>query len=94
MLFALICHDKANGLALRKEKRPAHLSYLEGHGDQLVYAGPLMGEDGQTPAGSLIVLDVPDRNAAESFAAGDPYARAGLFENVEIRATKRVFPHN
>ncbi|WP_022729429.1 YciI family protein [Fodinicurvata sediminis] len=92
MFFALICHDKANGLALRKEKRPAHLAYLQGHADQLVYAGPLMGEDGQTPAGSLIVLDVPDRNAAESFAAGDPYARAGLFENVDIRATKRVFP--
>lgn len=92
MFFALICHDKPNGLALRKEKRPAHLAYLQGHADQLVYAGPLMGEDGQTPAGSLIVLDVPDRNAAESFAAGDPYARAGLFDNVEIRATKRVFP--
>lgn len=92
MLFALICHDKPNGLALRKEKRPAHLAYLEGHKDQLVYAGPLLGEDGQTPAGSLIVLDVPDRVAAEAFAAGDPYARAGLFENVEIRATKQVFP--
>ncbi len=29
---------------------------------------------------------VADRAAAEAIAAGDPYAKAGLFESVEIRA--------
>jgi uncharacterized protein YciI len=36
--------------------------------------------------GSLLILDVPDRTAAEGWAAGDPYAKAGLFGRVEIRA--------
>jgi len=92
MLFALICHDKPNRLELRLQHRPDHLAYLEGHADQLVYAGPLLGEDDRDPAGSLLVLDVPDRGSAEAFAAGDPYARAGLFARVDILQTKQVFP--
>ena len=40
--------------------------------------------------GSLVVLDVADRAAAEAWAAGDPYARAGLFARVEIRRWNKV----
>ena len=40
--------------------------------------------------GSLVVLDVPDRAAAEAWAANDPYARAGLFERVQVRPWNRV----
>ena len=40
--------------------------------------------------GSLLIIDFPDRVAAESCAAGDPYAKAGLFESVEIRPWKKV----
>ena len=35
---------------------------------------------------SLIVVDGADRAAAEAIAAGDPYAKAGLFESVKITA--------
>ena len=41
-------------------------------------------------AGSLVILDVPDMAAAESWAKSDPYAMAGLFASVEIRPWKRV----
>jgi len=51
-------------------------------------AGPLI-EDG-VMRGSLLILDAPDRAAAEAFAAGDPYARAGLFASVEILEWKKV----
>lgn len=91
MLFALICTDKPGGLSVRLDNRPAHLSYLEGFADQIAFAGPFLDADDK-PCGSLIVIEVPDRNAAENFAAGDPYARAGLFQHVEIRHTKQVFP--
>jgi hypothetical protein len=37
-------------------------------------------------AGSMLIIEVADRAAAEAFAASDPYAVAGLFERVEIRA--------
>ncbi|EFG9941320.1 hypothetical protein BL470_005420, partial [Escherichia coli] len=43
------------------------------------------------PNGSLVVIDVADRSAAEAFAANDPYARAGLFESVEIKPWNWVF---
>lgn len=92
MLFSLHCVDKAEGLAIRKENRPAHLEYLEGHLDSLVFAGPTLTDDGGTPTGSLIIIDVADRAAAEAFAAGDPYAKAGVFESVTIQATKQVYP--
>ncbi len=91
MLFALTCSDKPGSLSIRQETRAEHLAYLESFADQLVFAGPLLGEDDK-PCGSVIVIDVPDRHAAETFAAGDPYARAGLFAKVEIHATRQVFP--
>ncbi len=92
MLFALVCTDKPGAVQVRSDNRPRHLRFLERHADQLVYAGPLIGEDGETPAGSLIILDVPDRTAAEAFASQDPYAEAGLFQSVSIKPTRRVFP--
>jgi len=85
MLFALICTDKPNGLALRKANRPDHLAYLESLGDTLVFAGPFTEEDGQTMNGSLIVIEAPSLAEAREIAEGDPFARAGLFAAVEIR---------
>jgi uncharacterized protein YciI len=37
-------------------------------------------------------MEFPDRAAAEAFAAGDPYRKAGLFESVIIRRWKKVLP--
>jgi len=92
MLFALICHDKPGSLDIRLANRPAHIDYLTAHAGSFAYAGPLLGTDGETPIGSLLVVDVDDRAAAESLAAGDPYAKAGLFADVAIMATRKVFP--
>jgi uncharacterized protein YciI len=92
MLFALICRDKPGSLDTRLSNRPAHVDYLAANAEIFVYAGPLLGADGETPVGSLLVIDVADRAAAEAFAAGDPYAKADLFADVEISATRQVFP--
>jgi uncharacterized protein len=93
MLFSLNCVDKpADGLAIRKENRPAHLEYLEANIGLIKYAGPTLTDDGETPTGSLLIIDVADKAAAEAFAAGDPYAQAGVFESVTIKATKQVYP--
>jgi uncharacterized protein YciI len=43
------------------------------------------------PCGSLLIIDVADRAEAEGFAISDPYAKAGLFESVQIRGYKEVF---
>ncbi len=93
MLFSLICVDKpAEGLPLRKENRPAHLAYLDANIAQIRYAGPTLTDDGETPTGSLLIIDVPDKAAAAAFAAADPYALAGVFESVTIKATRQVYP--
>jgi len=88
MLIALIAHDKPGALALRMENRQAHLAYIEATG-VVAQAGPLLDAQGQM-AGSLVVLDVPDMAAAESWAANDPYAQAGLFADVQLHVWKRV----
>jgi uncharacterized protein len=85
MLFALICTDKPGGLPIRKENRPDHLAYLKSLGDALKFAGPFTEEDGETMNGSLVVIEAPSLESARSIAAGDPFAKAGLFASVEIR---------
>lgn len=85
MLYALICNDKPDSLAIRLANRPEHVAYLENLGDTLVFAGPLIGEDGATMDGSLIVIEATSLEAARTIAAGDPFAKAGLFATVDIR---------
>jgi uncharacterized protein YciI len=35
--------------------------------------------------GSLVVIEAASLHAAKEIAAGDPYAKAGLFASVEVR---------
>ncbi|WP_296764414.1 YciI family protein [Sediminimonas sp.] len=88
MLYALIARDKAGALDVRKANREAHLAYIDETG-VVAQAGPLLDDDGGM-IGSLVILDVADMDAAQAWAAQDPYARAGLFESVEIVAWKKV----
>jgi uncharacterized protein YciI len=85
MLYALICTDKLGSLDLRKATRPDHIAFLKSLGDAVVLAGPFTEADGETPNGSLIVVEAGSREAVEAIAEADPYARAGLFASVEIR---------
>lgn len=88
MLVALTAHDKPGALDMRLANREAHLAYIEATGvvDQ---AGPILDDAGQM-CGSIIILDVDRMTDAEAWAAGDPYAKAGLFESVTLQAWKRV----
>ena len=85
MLYALIFTDKPNSLAIRKAKRPEHVEYLQSLGDNVVLAGPFTEPDGETMNGSLIVIEAASLEAARKIAAGDPFAKVGLFASVEIR---------
>ena len=87
-LFALICTDKADRLDLRMATREAHLAHIRDTG-VVQQAAPFLDAEGKM-CGSLVILDVADRAAAESWAAADPYAQAGLFAKVRIEEWKRV----
>ena len=87
MLIALIARDKDGALQTRKDNRDAHLAYIDATG-VVAQAGPLLM--GGEMAGSLVILDVADMAAAEAWAESDPYAKAGLFESVELIEWKKV----
>jgi len=89
MQFAVICADRPGSLDLRLATRPGHLTYLALYADRIVHSGPMLDLDGR-PCGSLLILNVADRAAAEGFAAADPYAQAGLFESTVIRGLRTV----
>ena len=88
MRFALMTKDKPGALQTRLDNREAHLAYIAETG-VVEMAGPVLDDDGQM-CGSLIVLEVADMTAAQEWAENDPYAKAGLFESVTLRAWKKV----
>jgi hypothetical protein len=55
-----------------------------------VYGGPLI-EDGRM-IGSVLVLDLPDRAALDSYLAQDPYFVREIFEKVEIFDSRWMVP--
>ncbi|SLN42605.1 YciI family protein [Ruegeria meonggei] len=87
MLIALIARDKDGALQTRLDNRAAHLAYIEETG-VVAQAGPLL--NGDAMIGSLIILEVEDVAAAQGWADNDPYAKAGLFQSVELISWKKV----
>ena len=87
MHFVIHAIDRSDAGSLRGRTRPAHLDYLGGF--EVIFGGPMIDDDG-VMCGSLIVVQAEDREAAEAFAAGDPYALAGLFETVSITAMRPI----
>jgi len=92
MLFALTCRDKPDHLQVRLDNRPAHVAFLTKLNAEgtLKIAGPFLDDDGK-PCGSLVVIEAKDRNEAARIGSEDPYAKAGLFESVRIRAWNWTF---
>lgn len=88
MRAALFCHDKPGALPIRLENRAAHLAYIEATG-MVEMAGPLLDPEGSM-CGSLIVLTADNLQAAQDWAAHDPYAKAGLFASVTVIEWKKV----
>jgi uncharacterized protein YciI len=84
-LFVITAIDKPGALAIRLEHRPAHLAYLAEHEGVVKLAGPfLTAAEGGDPRGSMLIVEAADVAAAEAFAAGDPFAVAGLFERTTV----------
>lgn len=87
MRFAVICRDKPGALEMRLANRAAHLAYI-GETGIVEMAGPLL-EGGQM-VGSLVILATDSLEAANAWAAGDPYGKAVLFESVTVIEWKKV----
>lgn len=99
MYYAVIANDAPDTLAKRLATRTAHLARLETlqFEGRLLLAGPCPAIDSATPgpagfAGSLIVAEFDSLEAAQAWAATDPYAAAGVYASVTVRPFNRVFP--
>ena len=86
--FLINARDKAGALSVRMENRPAHLEWAKEYADRILMGGPVLAEDGETFAGSTFVVEFDTLADAKAWVQEDPYARAGLFETVEIRPFK------
>jgi hypothetical protein len=99
MLYAIIGDDAPGSLERRLAARPAHLERLKALQDagRLLLAGPCPAIDAPDPgpagfAGSLIVAEFESLEAAESWAAADPYVLAGVFARTTVRPFRKVLP--
>lgn len=89
MLYIIYQIDKPGGEAIRAATRDDHFAYLDAHADILVLGGAMLAEDGTTRTGSVLIVNVPDRAAADAFSENEPFRKAGLFERVEINRMRR-----
>ena len=92
MLFAFMLADAPGVAAVRAEVRPAHKAYLAAVADRIAFAGPLLADDGETPWGSLLVIDFADRAAALAWLADEPFTRAGVYGTRTVQAYRNLWP--
>lgn len=91
MYFVIQGIDKPDSLALRLQTREQHLAYVGQFIDQILVAGPFLGETGDM-IGSMLVMDFADLASANRFAEEDPYNKAGLFADVSVREWRKSLP--
>ncbi len=89
MLFTVIAYDKENSLALRMATREAHFAYAR-ESNNIKLGGPFLDAKGDM-AGSLIIFEAENIDAAKRWHANDPYVKAGLFAHSEVRPWKPTF---
>jgi uncharacterized protein YciI len=91
MPYIVDATDKAGAAALRSLNRPDHLAYVDANVGMVIAAGAKLADDGETAIGTLYLIDVNERAAAEAFIAGDPYSKAGVFGTILITRWRKGF---
>lgn len=90
MLYIVYGEDRAEGAAeIRQAKTPEHLAYLDRHKHAIVLAGALLTDDAGKRIGSVSVINVKDRAAAEAFVTAEPFRNAGLYRSIKIRRMRK-----
>ena len=55
----------------------AHESYFASYGDSFIFRGPIRSADGADNIGTALLLELPDRAAADRFWNQEPFAKNG-----------------
>src|SRR5437016_5056718 len=87
MLFVIHATDFKDAMDTRAKFYRAHRIHLdqaEEYNVDVATAGTLVGDDGETPVGSIFVVDAKDRAAVDAFTRSDPYHVNKVWERVQI----------
>ncbi|WP_086801786.1 YciI family protein [Streptomyces caniscabiei] len=82
--------DRPGSLPLREELLEEHWSYMDGYAKELIARGPTFAADGETPTGSVHIVDLPDPATARAFVFDEPNYRAGAYRDVLLRRWRNL----
>ena len=87
MAWMIIADDAPKAAHLRQDKAlmAAMWAWELSVKDRVLAAGSLRSDDGLTPVGSLMILDVATQQEALALFATDPATRAGLRGQMTVR---------
>jgi hypothetical protein len=68
----------------------AHESYFASYADSFIFRGPIRSADGADNIGTALLLELPDRAAADKFWNEEPFAKNGGYQR-DARITRWVF---
>jgi uncharacterized protein len=67
-----------------------HETYFAAYGDSFIFRGPIRSADGADNIGTALLLELPDRAAADKFWNNEPFAANGGYQS-DSRTTRWVF---
>lgn len=86
MYFIFLGTDNPDCFELRRDTKIRHSAYLDAATGpvSVLMSGPTMDSEGRE-AGSVMILDAPDRESVAAFFETEPYHLAGLYGATEVR---------
>ncbi|QIY92944.1 YciI family protein [Streptomyces sp. S1D4-11] len=90
MEFLCYHRDRPGSLPLRDELLEDHWSYMDRYAKEMIARGPTLTDDGDTPTGSVHIVDLPDPAAARAFAFNEPNYQAGVYRDVLLRRWRNM----
>jgi len=90
MEFFCYHRDRPGSMPLRLELLEEHWSYMDRYADRLIARGPTLADDGDTPTGSVHIVDLPDPAAARAFAFDEPTYQAGAYRDILLRRWRNL----
>ena len=91
MLYVVLFTDNAAHADARTRLMPAHLEFLERHGDRIRAAGPLRDTADGGAAGGLWLVEAGSAAAVAELYRSDPFWPTGLRQSVRVLQWSQVF---
>ncbi len=88
MEFFCYHRDRPGSVTLRDELLEEHWSYMDRYEAEMIARGPTLA--GDTPTGSVHIVDLPDPAAARAFAFDEPGYQAGVYRDVLLRRWRNI----